>query len=214
MAEQLNIFLVFLAGLTSVASPCVFPIVPIVVTGGGQDHRFRPIMIVAGLSLTFTTMGILSSLFGSAIGSKMPYVEKVAGALITLFGLLLVANVNLFKQLHFFSRFAEKSRGKWGGFFLGFTLGIIWIPCVGPMLSGVLAMVAVKGAILTGAGLLLVYSLGFAVPMLLAGYASQFFRQKIRKIGTFPYVINAVSGVILIALGLFIVFKGMVGFGF
>jgi cytochrome c-type biogenesis protein len=159
-------------------------------------------------------MGILSSLFGSAIGSKMPYVEKVAGALITLFGLLLVANVNLFKQLHFFSRFAEKSRGKWGGFFLGFTLGIIWIPCVGPMLSGVLAMVAVKGAILTGAGLLLVYSLGFAVPMLLAGYASQFFRQKIRKIGTFPYVINAVSGVILIALGLFIVFKGMVGFGF
>jgi cytochrome c-type biogenesis protein len=214
MAEQLNIFLVFLAGLMSVASPCVFPIVPIVVTGGGQDHRFRPIMIVAGLSLTFTTMGILSSLFGSAIGSKMPYVEKVAGALITLFGLLLVANVNLFKQLHFFSRFAEKSRGKWGGFFLGFTLGIIWIPCVGPMLSGVLAMVAVKGAILTGAGLLLVYSLGFAVPMLLAGYASQFFRQKIRKIGTFPYVINAVSGVILIALGLFIVFKGMVGFGF
>jgi cytochrome c-type biogenesis protein len=214
MAEQLNIFLVFLAGLTSVASPCVFPIVPIVVTGGGQDHRFRPIMIVAGLSLTFTTMGILSSLFGSVIGSKMPYVEKVAGALITLFGLLLVANVNLFKQLHFFSRFAEKSRGKWGGFFLGFTLGIIWIPCVGPMLSGVLAMVAVKGAILTGAGLLLVYSLGFAVPMLLAGYASQFFRQKIRKIGTFPYVINAVSGVILIALGLFIVFKGMVGFGF
>jgi cytochrome c-type biogenesis protein len=143
MAEQLNIFLVFLAGLTSVASPCVFPIVPIVVTGGGQDHRFRPIMIVAGLSLTFTTMGILYSLFGSVIGSKMPYVEKVAGALITLFGLLLVANVNLFKQLHFFSRFAEKSRGKWGGFFLGFTLGIIWIPCVGPMLSGVLAMVAV-----------------------------------------------------------------------
>jgi cytochrome c-type biogenesis protein len=66
----------------------------------------------------------------------------------------------------------------------------------------------------SGILLLSIYSLGFSVPMLLAGYASQVFRQRIRKIGAFPYLINLVSGLVLVTLGLFIIFKGMVGFGF
>jgi|GEM_PF-4284840 len=61
--------------------------------------------------------------------------------------------------------------------------------------------------------MLFVYSLGFAVPMLIAGYASQFFRKHFRGIGKHPYLVNSISGIILMALGLFIVFKGMVGFG-
>jgi cytochrome c-type biogenesis protein len=80
------------------------------------------------------------------------------------------------------------------------------------MLSGVLAIVAVQGKVATGVFLLLVYSLGFAVPMLIAAYASQFFRTRFRKIGRYPVLINIVSGVILIAFGLFIVFKGVLGF--
>jgi cytochrome c-type biogenesis protein len=214
MVENINIALVFTAGLASVLSPCVFPVIPIVVTGTGDDHKFRPLLIVAGITVTFIMMGILSSLFGSFIGKGMLYVEKGAGILITIFGLLLVFNVNLFKHLTFFSRFAQKSRGRFGGFFLGFTLGIIWIPCVGPMLSGVLAMVATQGKVVPGIFLLFIYSLGFAVPMLLAGYASQFFRQRLRGIGRYQVFINIGSGLILVALGLFIVAKGIIGFGF
>lgn len=213
MIDNLNIALVFAAGVTSVLSPCVFPVVPIVVAGSSDDHKLRPILIVAGLSVTFILMGVASSLFGSFIGSKMFYVEKVAGVLIALFGFLLILNVNLFKHLSFFSQFAQKSRGRFGGFILGFTLGIIWIPCVGPMLSSVLAIVATQGKVLTGISLLLVYSLGFATPMLLAGYASQFFRKRLRGLGKYPVLINIGSGAILLALGLFIVFKGMIGFG-
>jgi cytochrome c-type biogenesis protein len=82
------------------------------------------------------------------------------------------------------------------------------------MLSSVLAVVATKGKILTGIILLFVYSLGFSVPMLLAGYASQFFRTKFRRVGKFPYVINAVSGLLLIALGGIVFFRGTLGFGF
>jgi cytochrome c-type biogenesis protein len=78
----------------------------------------------------------------------------------------------------------------------------------------VLALVATQGKILTGILLLFVYSLGFAVPMLIAGYASQFFRTRLRKIGKFPVVVNIASGLLLVALGLFIVFRGMIGFGF
>jgi cytochrome c-type biogenesis protein len=214
MINNINIALVFGAGLASVLSPCVLPVVPIVVTGTADDHKLRPVMIVSGLALTFMAMGVVSSIFGAAIGPKMFYIEKAAGILITIFGLLLIFNVNLFKHFGFFSNIAGKTRGTLGGFLLGLTLGIIWIPCVGPMLSGVLAMVATQGKILTGILLLFVYSLGFAVPMLIAGYASQFFRTRLRKIGKFPVVVNIASGLLLAALGLFIVFRGMIGFGF
>ncbi len=214
MIENLNIALVFGAGLASVLSPCVLPVVPIVVTGSTDDHRLRPVLIVSGLAMTFMTMGVLSSLFGAVIGSKMFYVNKAAAVIIVLFGLLLVFNVNLFKQVSFISNLGGRTRGRLGGFLLGLILGIIWIPCVGPMLSGVLGLVATQGKIWTGVFLLLVYSLGFAVPMLIAGYASQFFRAKFRKIGKFPLAVNIASGAILVALGVFIFFRGMTGFWF
>jgi len=212
MIDNLNVLLVFSAGLMSVLSPCVLPVVPIVVTGNSDEHKLRPVLIVSGLSLTFVIMGILSSLFGSVIGPKMLYIEKVAGILVAVFGVLLLFNVNLFKHLSFFSSFAQKSKGRFGGFFLGFTLGIIWIPCVGPMLSSVLAIVATQGKVVPGILLLLVYSIGFSIPMLIAGYTSQFFRNRLRGIGKFPQAVNVISGLVLIALGLFITFKGILGF--
>jgi cytochrome c-type biogenesis protein len=214
MIDNLNIALVFGAGLASVLSPCVLPVVPIVVTGTDNDHRLRPVMIVLGLAITFSAMGAISSLFGAFIGAKMHYIEKAAAILIVMFGLLMILNINLFKHFSVLSNIAGKTKGKFGGFLLGLVLGLIWIPCIGPMLSSVLAVVATKGKIVTGIVLLFVYSLGFSVPMLIAGYASQFFRTKFRRVGKFPYIINAVSGLVLIALGGVIFFKGALGFGF
>ncbi len=214
MSGNINIVLVFGAGLASVLSPCVLPVVPIVVTGSAEDHRLRPLFVVSGLAITFMAMGALSSLFGSIIGGKMFVLEKVGSVLIAAMGILLIFNVNLFKHLSFLSNVAGKNRGRAGGFVLGLTLGIIWIPCIGPILSSILALVATRGKLWEGIGLLFVYSLGFSVPMLTAGYASQFFRARFRKIGKFPVVVNIVSGAILVALGVWIFFHGATGFGF
>ncbi len=214
MFENLNIALVFAAGFASVLSPCVIPVLPIIVTGNSNDHKWRPLLIVSGLAVTFILMGVLSSLFGAAVGSSMRHIEKVAAVIIALFGVMLILNVNVFKHLSFLSSFAQRSKGRFGGFFLGFTLGIIWIPCVGPMLSSVLAIVATQGKIITGVLLLLVYSIGFAIPMLIAGYASQIFRNRFKRLGKYPFVINLVSGIILLALGIAIFFKGIVAFNF
>ncbi|NLD91858.1 MAG: cytochrome c biogenesis protein CcdA [Fibrobacter sp.] len=214
MFENLNIVLVFAAGFASVLSPCVLPVLPIIVTGNSNDHKWRPVLIVSGLAVTFIIMGVLSSMFGAAVGSSMRHIEKVAAVIIALFGVMLIVNVNMFKHLSFLSSFAQKSKGRFGGFFLGLTLGIIWIPCVGPMLSSVLAIVATQGKIVTGVLLLLVYSIGFAIPMLIAGYASQIFRNRFKRLGKYPFVINLVSGIILLALGIAIFFKGIVAFNF
>lgn len=213
MEQPLNIVLVFIAGLASVLSPCVFPVLPVVMTGGPKDHRFRPLLIVAGLSLAFTAMGVLSSLFGAVIGPFMYRLEKAAGVLIIIFGILMMADVNIFKRLTVFARLAEGSGGRKSGFMLGMILGIIWIPCVGPMLSSVLALVATEKQVVKGIVFLLVYSAGFGIPMLAAGYVSQFFRNKFRGLGRHPQFVSIVSGLILVALGLFIIFKGVIGFG-
>ncbi|MFW5784553.1 MAG: cytochrome c biogenesis CcdA family protein [Chitinispirillaceae bacterium] len=212
--QELNIVLVFLAGIASVMSPCVFPVVPIVVSGSKTDHKFRPLLVVGGLSASFILMGVLTSLFGSVIGPQMFYIEKAVGVLVVVFGVLLIINVNLFKRLSFLSSFAQKSRGRVGGLFLGFILGIVWIPCIGPMLSGVLSLVATQGRIMNGVFYLLVYSAGFSVPLLIGGYASQFFRQKLGSVKRLPGIVNIVSGLILISLGIFIITKGITAMNF
>ncbi len=209
-----SLFMALLAGLASIASPCVLPVVPIIVTGGKEDHRYRPLLIVLGLSISFMAMGALTSIFGGAVAVYMPTLEKAAGVLVILFGLLMLFDINLFKNFTAFSQIQTRSKGRWSGLVMGLTLGLVWIPCVGPMLSGVLAMVASEGKLSSGLILLAFYSLGFAIPMLLAGYATQTARQKIRVINSHPLLIRLVSGGLLIAFGVYILSEGMLAIGF
>jgi cytochrome c-type biogenesis protein len=204
-----TVALTFGAGIASVASPCVLPVVPLVVSGTAEDHRSRPALVVAGIAASFVAMGILTSLFGAAIGPALPSLEKLVGAVVLLFGLLLLADVSLFKGLGWLQRIQAGGGGRWSGLLLGLSLGLVWIPCVGPMLSSVLALVAAKGTLLAGASLLLVYSLGFAVPMLAVGYGSQALRQRVRLISSHPRAVRWASGLLLVAFGALILQKGM-----
>jgi cytochrome c-type biogenesis protein len=187
-----SIALSFGAGLASVASPCVLPVLPVIVAGTADEHRSRPALIVAGIAASFVAMGVVTSLFGAAVGPALPVLEKAVGVLVVAFGLLLLADVNLFKGLTWLQRIQPAGGGRWSGLLLGFSLGLVWIPCVGPMLSGVLA-----------------YSLGFAVPMLAVGYGSQALRQRVRAVAAHPIAVRWASGLILVAFGAVILTKGM-----
>ncbi len=209
-----TLLMVTFAGLASIASPCVLPMVPIIITGTEDDHKYRPLLIVTGLSFSFILMGVLTSLFAGAVAGVMPTIEKVVGVVVILFGLSMLLGINIFKKLTFFYKAQQfQSKGKWSGLILGMTLGIIWIPCVGPMLSGVLALVATQGQLTSGLILLAFYSLGFSIPMLLAGYASQTIRHKIRAVNAHPMAIRLVSGLLLIIFGYYILTAGMLAIG-
>jgi len=204
-----DVVLSFGAGLASVASPCVLPVVPIIVAGPAEEHRARPALVVAGIALSFMAMGVLVSLFGATVGPAVPLLEKGVGAMVLVFGLLLLADVNLWKRLSWFQGLGPSGGGRWSGLLLGLSLGLVWIPCVGPMLSSVLAMVATKGTLAAGLGLLFVYSLGFAVPMLAVGYGSQALRQRVRALASRPALVRWASGLLLVAFGIVILTQGM-----
>jgi cytochrome c-type biogenesis protein len=203
-----SLALSFAAGLASVASPCVLPVVPLLVTGTAEDHRTRPALIVVGLAASFVAMGVLMSLFGAAIGPAVPRLEKAVGVLVVVSGLLLLADVNVFERLTWLSRLGQGG-GRASGLVLGLSLGLVWIPCVGPMLSSVLATVATQGSLASGVVLLLAYAAGFAVPMLLVGYGSQALRQRVRAVAAHPVAVRWVSGLLLVGFGAVILRRGM-----
>ena len=107
-----SIFMSIIAGVASIASPCVLPVVPIIVTGTNEDHRHRPLLIVLGLSLSFIAMGAITSLFGGAVSGIMPAVEKGAGVIVIAFGLFMLLGINLFKKFTFFYKFQFQSKGR------------------------------------------------------------------------------------------------------
>lgn len=198
------------AGLTSIASPCVLPVLPIVMAGQPGEHRLRPLSIVAGLMSTFVLMGALSSLFGSVVGPLLVRLEKPVAVLIGVIGLLVLADVNPFKSLRVGAG-TERRKGLWSGAVLGASLGLVWIPCVGPFLSAILGMVAARAQLGQGMSLLGFYSLGFALPMLVAGYASQTFREKTAFLRTRPLLVRLASGGLLVGLSAWILVEGLYG---
>ena len=205
----------FLAGLVSVLSPCVLPVLPIILTGSQDEHRARPLLIVLGLAITFVAMGAVSALFGSLVAPLMPDIEQGAGLLIILFGSLMLAGLNPFKRLGFLSNLPfQDSGGRWSGLVLGMTLGLIWIPCVGPVLSAVLARVAGHGDPGFGMALLSIYATGFSLPMLAVAYLSHGLRRYLNTIMRHPAALRWISGSLLIAFGTVVTSHGMLAFSF
>ena len=198
------------AGLTSIVSPCVLPVLPIVMAGQPGEHRLRPLSIVAGLMSTFVLMGALSSLFGSVVGPLLVRLEKPVAVLIGVIGILVLADVNPFKRLRV-GIATERRKGLWSGAVLGASLGLVWIPCVGPFLSAILGMVAARARVGQGMALLAFYSLGFALPMLAAGYASHAFREKTAFLRARPLLVRLASGGLLLGLSAWILVKGLYG---
>ncbi len=196
------------AGILSIASPCVLPVLPIVMAGQPGEHRLRPVAIVSGLMFTFVLMGVLSSLFGSVVGPLLVRLEKPVAILIGVIGFLVLADVNPFKRLRIGLN-PERGRGLLSGAILGASLGLVWIPCVGPFLSAVLAMVAARAQLGEGILLLSIYSIGFGAPMLAAGYASHAFREKTAFIKTRPLLVRIASGALLVGLSGWILARGL-----
>ena len=208
----INLVMAVGAGLASVLSPCVLPVIPIIMAGAERDDRLRPLVVVAGLSVSFMAMGAISSLFGALLIGKTRYIEIAGALVIVIMGLMVMFDLSIFKRLYRLSSIRVKGEGRIGGLILGMSLGIIWVPCVGPFLSTTLAMVATSGQLATGIILLGFYSLGLAIPMLVVGYSSQLLQNKIKGVLKHDAMLRYVTGGVLVVFGLYSIFAGNFAF--
>ena len=207
-----NILMAVGAGVASVLSPCVLPVIPIIMAGAERDDRLRPLLVVSGLSLSFMAMGAVSSLFGSLLIGKTRSIEIAGAVVIMVMGLMVMFDLSIFKRLHRFSNIRVKGEGRIGGLILGMALGLIWVPCVGPFLSTTLTMVATSGQLATGIILLGFYSLGLALPMLIVGYSSQLLQNRIKGMLKHETILRYATGGTLTAFGLYSIMAGNMAF--
>ena len=177
-----NIGLAFVAGVLSTLSPCVLPLLPIVLATAASEHRAGPAALAAGLALSFVVVGLFVALIGFSIGLDSDVFRAVAAAL--LLGLGLVLLVPRF-QASFALAAAPVSgwiehraggfstSGVGGQFGVGLLLGALWSPCVGPTLGAASLLAAQGRDIAQVAATMLVFGLGAALPLLLLGLLSR-----------------------------------------
>lgn len=200
-----------LAGVASILSPCVLPLLPGVMAYSTERNRITPLAIVSGLALSFTIMGVASAAFGSLIFDYIDYIKIISGVMILAMGLYLlfevVENIVLRLWQHVpVSRVSmpnAEEGGLLGGFLLGISLGIVWLPCIGPILASILLVVAQQGTMLYGAILLFAYSMGLAVPMLGIAYSSNYVSGKVRTFAKHTRLVRRIAGVVLVAMGIY-----------
>ena len=172
----------FVAGLLSTLSPCVLPLLPILIATALGQHRRGPMALAAGLMLSFTLVGTFIATLGSAIGLDAGVLRKAAAVLLVVFGALLLSRRAQVWFAQATARAGAAGDGLlariagtgWSGqFMLGLGLGLVWSPCVGPTL-GAASTLAAQGRHLSQIALLmLLFGLGAATPLLVLGSVSQ-----------------------------------------
>jgi cytochrome c biogenesis protein CcdA len=175
------IALALLAGVLSTLSPCVLPLIPVVVGTALSEHRLGPLALAAGLALSFIAIGLFVATIGFAVGLDQELFRKASGILlIAVGGVLLMPRV----QLQFAAAAApignwagqaglRAPRGASGQFLVGLMLGAVWGPCVGPTL-GAASVLAARAENLGQVALtMLAFGIGAAIPLLAIGMASR-----------------------------------------
>ncbi|CJD44580.1 cytochrome c-type biogenesis protein [Streptococcus pneumoniae] len=216
---------VFLAGILSFFSPCILPLLP-VYTGVLLDDKdsaqassgkfsisvtslLRTLAFIAGISFIFILLGYGAGFLGDLLYAS--WFQYLTGAIIILLGLHQMEILH-FKGLYKEKRLQLQGQGQNGkgysqAFLLGLTFSFAWTPCVGPVLGSVLALAASGGSgAWQGAGLMLVYTLGLALPFLLLALTSSYVLKHFRKLHPYLGILKKVGGFLIIVMGLLVLF--------
>ena len=219
MTDSVGFPLAFMAGVLSFLSPCVLPLVPSYlsfVTGMSLEDMQEGIerrrvlvhsaLFVTGFTVIFVLLGAGASFIGSFLLYNSDWIARIGGVIIILFGLHLMGVFQLIpllseKRVHL----ADKPAGYAGTLAVGVAFGAGWTPCIGPILGAIMTMAASQEHLGTGMLLLFVYSMGLAVPFMLAALALERFLRGFTRFRRFLPAIQKLAGALLIALGLLLV---------
>jgi cytochrome c-type biogenesis protein len=206
--------LALLAGVLSVLSPCVLPLLPIVLGTAASEHRLGPAALAAGLAISFTAIGLFVATIGFAMGLDTGFFRTVSAILLIAVGLVLLVP-KLQEQFALAAAPVSNWAGSYtdnftlgglaGQFGLGLLLGAVWSPCVGPTL-GAASVLAAKGEDLGQVALaMLAFGIGAALPLMLLGFVSREammrWRGRLMETGSIG---KTLLGLLLVAVGLLV----------
>jgi cytochrome c-type biogenesis protein len=207
----------FSAGLLSFLSPCVLPLIPSYVTfitGMSLDEMQRArratlihsLLFIAGFTLIFLALGATATVFGRVLLVYRDWISRIGGVLIIFFGLYLLGLFNIgFLARERRVHVADKPMGYLGTVLVGIAFGAGWTPCIGPILGSILILTSSSAELGKGLLLLFTYSLGLAIPFLVASLALNHFLTAYSRARRHLVWVNRVSGVLLILVGLLLV---------
>ena len=216
MITNLGVYgLSFLAGILSILSPCVLPLVPILVGTALNTHRYGPYALALGLAISFTAVGVFIATIGASIGIDQEVFRNIAAVLLITFGVVLLSSTLQ-------AKFASATAGIGGSgnnllskvstdslsgqFILGLLLGVVWSPCVGPVLGATITL-ASQGTNLGHVTLVMaLFGLGAGLPLILLGLLSRQAMMRVRsKLFTAGKIGKRILGAILLLVGLLII---------
>lgn len=199
------IFFAFLAGMATVLSPCILPILPIILSGtvGG---KWRPYGIILGFVLSFSIFTIFLTTLVSKLGLDLDVLRAIAAGLLVFLGLVLIFPIlnNWFKSIIPNLQINPKSKydGFAGGFMTGVPLGLIWAPCAGPILAAVITVAAASEAGLLSLFIILAYSLGTSAVMLFVVLGSRWVISTVKGLSKYSKIIQQIFGVLIVLTGI------------
>lgn len=207
----------YLAGLLTLINPCVLPVLPIVLATALQASRHGPLVLAAGMSLSFVTLGMAVTTFGYAVGLNEQDIARAGAVLMVGFGLILLVP-------RFSAAFSTATAGVAasadagldqvdrntlrGQFLGGMLLGAVWSPCVGPTLGGAISLASQGKSLGWAAAIMVFFAFGVSTIILVLGYGARSALTKrqalMRRIAVSA---RPVMGIVFIAVGLMLFFN-------
>ena len=218
--DSLFFFLsVWIAGVLSFFSPCIFPLLPVYLGVLLDQDESRTIRIfgrqiawysllktlsfILGLSLVFVLLGYGAGFIGHILYTD--WFRYVIGIAIIIMGLhqMDIINIKALQMQKSFSFKNNRGNGLLAPFLLGLTFSFGWTPCIGPVLSSVLALAASGGqGAVQGGLLMLVYTFGLALPFLIVAFASSLIMAHFQKIKPYMILLKKIGGALIILMGI------------
>jgi len=213
----MELILGYAAGLLTLINPCVLPVLPIVLATALQASRLGPVMLAAGMSLSFVILGVSVAVAGRSLGIDEDTIVNAGAILMVGFGLVLLVprlSARFATATGGLSTRADSGldnvdrSGLKGQFLAGLLLGAVWSPCVGPTLGGAIALASQGESLLRATAIMVAFAMGVSTIILVLGYGA---RAAIMRRQAAMRVIaeksRPIMGAVFIAVGLMIYFR-------